>query len=1286
MRAGSSRTIFTALLIVLMAAVSAMAYGQGGTTTSSLTGIVADSSGGVIPGADVVAKNNATGAVTQAVSDAEGSFTIPALQPGSYTVTISLMGFKTVTMPDVQVTAGTASSIKKAVLEVGQLQETVVVTGATEIVQTESAAVATTLTTKQITSVPLPTRNTLDFVASLPGVNTTTSIRSATVMGLQASATNITIDGINVQDNYLKSSDGFFARISPRMDAVEEVTVSTANPGAESAGQGAVQIRFVTRSGTNKFQGSVYEYMRRTQWNSNYWFNVRDGLPKDAVQVDTYGGRVGGPILKDKLFYFFNYEEFRQPGTQSRGRTVLTQDAVNGVFSYNGAPAPVDLYALAARFNQVATPDPTTADILKGVQAVLGQGTLLSTGNPITRTFNFFNGYTQLRRYPTTRLDYNVTSKHRVGLTYYLQQYRSTPDTLNNYDASYPGFPGTGGQNSDRYSWMGNWRWTISSNMVSEVRGGLTGGPVKFGDGITKDTYTNDFPWNGYAISTPLQTNTYRGVSPSLRDAPTYVLEDTISWIKGKHNINIGASFTQIDLNMTSYTAAPVISMGVDPLDPAYAMFTSTNFPGAAAADLTNARSLYALLTGRVTQISANANLDGSTGQYVYAGDYNQQAHQREAGFYIQDSWRIRPDLTLTGGLRYELQLPFVALNAAYSRPLDYCNTFGVSGCAADGISPNLFNPGVQNGTPTLFNAYTKGQKAYDTQYTNFAPSAGVAWRPHVNEGFVQKLLSADPVIRGGYSKTYTREGMAAVSGIYSYNPGGSVTATRNMSLGTLVGGTTGLALPLLIRNGFDQFGPPSFPSSPSYPLTPTTSNSVNEFYPGTETPYAHSFTLSFQRTITKNTAVDIRYIGTRMIGGWTIGGRNYNEYNVVENGFLNEFKLAQANLRANIAAGKGNTYAYTGAAGTSPLPIMLAWLNGSANAAATSSYTGSNWTNSTLYNYLNIQNPNPTSFATFLQTSNPTYANNAKAVGLAPNFFLVNPGQSSGGAYVSGNPADGRNSRYDSLQIELRRRMSSGLLVQGSYQYIARSEQTTNYSLRYPGQYVTAAAPTHSIKANWMYELPFGQGKKWGGGVSRTMNMLVGGWSWDGNLRIQSGNQIDFGNYRLIGMTDAELQSVYKLRYATDAAGKTRVFMLPQDIIDQSIKAFSFDSTTLDGYSKSLGAPTGAYFAPASGPDCINGYTGQCNGNAPLHHYVVGPAFFRADMSIAKRLDLTKRVWADIRMDVLNVFNNINYFGVTGAGSTTTSGYEVTSAYRDSSNTQDPGGRLIQLSFRVSF
>jgi hypothetical protein len=1297
------------MVAAMLVLASSLAYAQAGAASAALSGTVVDTSGGVIPGADVVSKNNGTQAEARTVTDATGKFQINALAPGTYTVTITLMGFKTVILPDVTITAGVSAAVKNVVMEVGKLEENVVVMGSTEIVQTQSSTVATTLTTKQITNVPLPTRNTLDFVASLPGVTTTGSIRGSTVMGLQASATNITIDGINVQDNFLKSSDGFFARINPRLDAVEDVSVSTANPGAESAGQGAVQIRFATRTGTNKFQGSGYWYYRRTNWNTNYFFNIQTNQPREKLKVDTRGFRVGGPILKDKLFYFFNYEQFDLPATTPRSRTILTPDAQSGIFTWNGGPAPVNLFTLAGLYGLANnTPDPTIKQLIADANSTLGKGTVQSIpGNPIQLSFAFANPSSQVRRYPTARVDYNVTSKHRVGVSYYLQQYRSFPDTLNSYDPSYPGFPGAGGQNSDRYSVMGNWRWMISSSMVSEVRGGATGGPVIFGDGITSAAFTQSFAnMGGFALSTPLMQSPYRASSSNSRDAPTYVLEDTISWIKNKHSFGMGASFTQINLNYLYHYYAPGIGMGIDTNDPANTltipvngvlspMFSTANFPGATTTDLSNAKSLYALLTGRVTSISGSANLNGATGQYVYNGDTLEQAHERELGFYIQDGWRAKPNLTLNYGIRYEVQFPFVALNNFYSQPLSYANMFGVSGVDANG-NPNLFKPGANTGTgPTQFQVFKTGSKAYNTDWNNFAPSVGAAWRPAVKSAFLKKLLSNDPVFRGGYSMSYTREGIGIVDGLYAYNPGGSISATRNASNGNLYSNVG--QLPLLLRNP-GTLGPPSFATSPAYPILGTPANYDMAMYPNTKTPYVHSFNASFQRTLTKNTALDVRYVGTRMRGGWVTGnGRNLDsEYNLLESNFLSEFKTAQANLIANIAAKAagdnrgGNTFAYTGAAGTNPLPITLAYLTATPAAGATNTalYTSSVFTNSTWLGYVGLRNPNPSSMASALQTGSSTnlYRTNATNAGLPANLFIINP--EVAGLYVTGRPQDSLNNNFDAIQLEVRRRLAGGLLVQGSYQYVLRTQSTNNYTLRLPGQLVNTSAPLHQLKVNWVYELPFGQGKHFASGVGRGLNALVGGWSFDGNMRTQSGNRMDFGNVRLIGMTDADLQKAFKLRFMNDANGVKRVYMLAQDIIDNTIKAYSVSATSANGYS-ALGAPTGRYIQPINAPlpdgtSCISAYTGQCTGG-PLHHYVFGPAFFRTDVSVAKRIDITKRVWADLRIEVMNVFNTIDFFGTTGTG-TTQSSYEVGSAYKDSSNTQDPGGRLIQLSWRVSW
>ena len=241
------------LSLLFVSAMTSVACAQSG----SINGTVVDSQGGVLPGADVVAKNNATGGEFQAVTNNEGNFTIPAVNAGVYTVTVSLQGFKSAVLPDVQVVAATPATVSVK-LEVGALTESVVVEGASSIMQTQSAAVTRVVNVQQIQSLPLTTR-ALDFVTALPGAQTTgMNSRDTAINGLPDGAINITLDGVNVQDNSNRAGDGFFMYIRPLMDSVEEINVSTSTPGAEASGSGSVQIRMTTRSGSNRFTGSAY--------------------------------------------------------------------------------------------------------------------------------------------------------------------------------------------------------------------------------------------------------------------------------------------------------------------------------------------------------------------------------------------------------------------------------------------------------------------------------------------------------------------------------------------------------------------------------------------------------------------------------------------------------------------------------------------------------------------------------------------------------------------------------------------------------------------------------------------------------------------------------------------------------------------------------------------------------------------------------------------------------------------------------------------------------------------
>lgn len=237
------RGVACVMAIVAIGVMGTRVHAQGG-TTSTISGVVVDTGGGVIPGAAVEITHAATGVTQMSVTNAEGAFSFPAQNIGTYTVTVTLEGFKTFVVNDVVLTAGAPASVR-AVLEVGGISEQVVVSSSSEIVQTQSTVISSTINANQIVKLPITSRSAMDFVTLLPGVTTAGGNRQSQINGLPQGVINITLDGVNIQDNTLRSTDGFFAIVSPRLDAIEEVTVTTATQEAGS-GQGAVQIFKVT--------------------------------------------------------------------------------------------------------------------------------------------------------------------------------------------------------------------------------------------------------------------------------------------------------------------------------------------------------------------------------------------------------------------------------------------------------------------------------------------------------------------------------------------------------------------------------------------------------------------------------------------------------------------------------------------------------------------------------------------------------------------------------------------------------------------------------------------------------------------------------------------------------------------------------------------------------------------------------------------------------------------------------------------------------------------------------
>ena len=1268
------RLVVGAVLTVL---TSTAAFAQG-SSTGSISGVVVDSDRGVLPGASVVVTNKVTNETFTTVTSGQGVFAVPSVITGTYTVKITLEGFKSVEIENVVVNAGVPSSVR-ATMEVGGLTESVTVQSTAEMVQTQSATVSTTLDTRQVASLPLSSRSAFDFVVFLPGTSTPGGSRESTINGLPQGTINITLDGVNIQDNTNRTTDGFFAIVSPRLDAVEEITFSSAAQGAEGTGMGASQIRFVTKSGTNEFRGSGFYVYRSDELNTNSWFNKRDNIPKPDLLRKQPGVSVGGPMLKNRAFFFVNYEELREPGGTRRTRTILTPSAQAGVFRYNTTSGvqSVNLYELAGRLGQTATPDPLIAALLTDIRnATSREGNVRDQTDPLFQEYSFQNKTQAMNRYPTVRVDYQLTGKHRLTGSMNFQYFGGGPDTTNNRDPLFPGFPVTANQSSERRAASAWVRSILSKDMVNEFRFGYGGAPVIFWQEQMKPELFSGTVANqgGYFlnINSPTFITAASGSgTPSARDAFNTSFENTVSWLKGSHSLSIGGSLSTFEAWIEDQQIVPELRFGVEQGDPAEAMFVAGNFPGASTAALANARRLYGILTGRVSEIRGVARLNENN-TYEYLGLGTQLARQREIGLFLQDSWRMRPNLSVNLGLRYELQYPFVALNNSYSIG-SFADVFGVSG------ANNFSKPGTLTGRAPTFRQLKENEKPYPMDFNNIAPSIGAVWTPTANDGFLRKLTgdTGDLAIRGGYARSYSRNGLGTFTGAIGANPGVSLNVFRQLALGNL--GT----LPLLLRDT-SRLGPASFPSTFVEPYQEVVTGDITVFSPDLKVPSAQTWQVGFQRALGQRMSIEARYVGSRSDGNWRTN--DYNELTIVENGFLDEFKLAQANLQANVAAGRGGTFAYMGpGTGTSPLPIFQAYFAGvgRANAGDASLYTSANYRSSTFLNPLARFNPNPYSAVDNLDADAAARAR-AIAAGLPANFIVTNP-DLLGGARIVENTTD---TRYRSMVLEFKRRSASGLHVQTSYA-LGRATNTRFLSLRRENPLVRNDGDegdvTHAGKINLVYELPFGRGKRFGSNVPAVVDRIIGGWQVGANGRVQSGQLVDLGNVRLVGMDKKELSKMYKIRI--DA--QQRVWMLPEAIINESVKAFSVDPVSATGYS-TLGPPSGKYIAPSDSIDCIETVRGY--GDCGLRSVVLtGPMFKQFDFGINKNVPVWSRASVEFRVDILNAFNNVNFVPVSGmvAGTTTANTNNRASGsnpddYDVTTLTGNNTARVIQLSARV--
>lgn len=1306
-----------ACLLLITFCFSVMVFAQA-VPTGSVSGTVSDESGSLVPNATVVIKSDATNAEYTVQTSDNGTFTVPSLAAGLYTATITATSnFKQTVVRNIKVDVAQTTNVNVS-LEVGQITETVTVEGGGEVLQTTNTDISSRITGRQIVELPFATRDAMQLVLIQPGTQTAGTPRSSSFNGLPKGSLNITLDGINVQDNLLKSSDGFFTGTQLKADAISELTTSSATPGAESAAGGAAIVRGTTRAGTNDFHGGGFWQHRNTALNANYYFNNIDKLPRDRLLLNQFGGNIGGPILRNRLFFFINYEEFRLPQTYGASRVLITDLASSGVYTYRdstGVVRNINLLTLAANQNASlpasVRPYPTTLDpTIANLQNLFSRGArnggtirdrIASASDYIRQDLTFQAPGTNIRRFPTARFDWNITKNNQLEFVYHYQQYFSDPDAVNGQLPVVPGEgivlggePVTGSIIRNAYSGAIAWRSTISSNLTNEIRGTLGNGGISiFGSEAAPGLFAGR---RGYSLVWPSNwSNPQTRSSQSRRHTPIWILYDNVTWVKGEHSFNFGGSFTFIKSFQSSIgtQTIPSVTFGIAAGDPvntgATSIFTTTNFPNSSAAQRTDAAAVYALVTGRISSMAASASLDADSKQYA-RGAFVEQNRQKELGFYIQDSWRFRPNVTVNFGARWELDFAPRNVNGIYTTA-GYDSIWGVSGTG------NTFRPGVfANNTIPQFRLVDGNDKPYKTRWNDIAPSLGIAWTPHFGfkNGLLRRVLGRDGemVLRGGYSIAFVREGMNTFNLMWGSNQGGTV--SLSVSPGTTPADFRGPAP--FTGPGSVHFRDALLPSRAipggNFPITAGPGASFNEWDPNLRMGYVQSWSVGVQRELTKNMALEIRWVGNHGTNLWR--QLEINEVNIFENGFLAEFNRAQQNLLiARATTPASNNFGNQGLPGQQNIPIISTALGTTNDAGfATTIQRG---LAGTLANNIAFTATRMTSLINANLIPSVTLTDGTKV----SNFFIANP-LATGGAFLVTNSG---HTTYNALQIELRRRFSRGLLIDGSYTFGKSLTNMFNSSsavffqpttLR-DGDYDKGPSPfdiRQAFKVNGIYELPIGPGRRWLNSKTPVLGKLLEGWQIGGVARVQSGtvlrltggrftfnqniNTLDNGVI-LHNINTNQLQSLVQIRQTPGGL----VYWLPQAIIDNTLAAFEAGGKTLADLN-----PNAPYIGPPTTP-----------GKLGARVYLYGPWQKRIDLNILKRTRITERVTFDFRVQFLNAFNYQNFFiggldsvnsPILGGGGIGAQFGQTRSAYRDVtvSGTNDPGGRLIEFQGRLNF
>ena len=1202
--------------------------------TSSLQGVVKDAQGGIIPGAAITATNVDTTASRSLLADDTGKYSLLQMPPGAYKLQVLKPGFATF-VTEVQLQINTPATLDIQ-LEIGQATQTVNVTAEITLVNTQDATIGNPFTETQVKEIPLQTRNVVALLGIQPGVSST-----GQVLGARPDQNNVLLDGADVNDS--QGADGFNAVLPIPLDSVKEFRTTIAGQGADLGHSAGGQVSIVTKSGSNTFHGTLYEYNRNTLFEANDWFNNRAGVARPALIRNQYGGSLGGPFLKNRLFFFYNWEGRKDRSAASNTANVPTDNLKNGTIDVqlkSGQTVALGPAAIAQIDPLHVGANPYMIGLMQ--QYVPGNNPLGASDKGLNFNQLLFNAPSVLNNHAqVARLDYNIDSngKHTIMVRGTLNGAASTPT------AGLAIFPGQAPSQTTLDNSRGlatSYTAVLSPNLVNVLNYGYTR------LGVASTGSQTVLPTFGFTALSPT-------TRPSSRVAPTHSITDDLTWISGRQTIQGGFAFRYIDnLRMAgnnepsySFSRNTLLGLGADITASATTYLQGIYGPSAALASPTNVTNAFGALFGLLNQYGATYNYGIDGNAIPFGTSITRNYISKSPEFYVQDSFKMYPNLTITAGLRYSIfGVPYEG-NGVEVVPVTSLSQYFAdrNGGQALGI-PNSLLP-TSMITYKVGGPVNNGPGYYPTDFKDFGPRLGIAYSP-TSGSILEKVLGKGSVLRAGAGIVYDNYGNAMAQ---SFSSGGSPGLASSVAQPVNTNFTSGFrysgsTLPTLVA-----------PNGGAFPYTPpvvqggfTTFNGVSS---DLKAPYEYVLSATYAKSLPHHMSLEIGYAGR--LGHRGIVRQDFGQP-------LTQFTDAKSGQTFSQA---GTVLAQLYDSGVTPAQVKAnpslvpnqpffddiftnaknLYIPGSASANffydVFGNYSGSFLDG--LNDMDRVRQPNGSCIS---------------SLGCNTFFPLQNSGMPS---YVNAG-----KSSYHSMNIVLRRQVSNGWGYDFNYtwahgidngsssesSFASTAGGTTLQDAFHPNAFRGPSDfdARHTISANAVVELPFGKGKKFLGGIPMWLDEAVGGWQISTLYTFRTGTPIN-----------CTVGGVYNVNYLSSSY----CILGPGAQLPSS--GFAYDQNNIP----SIFANTNASNA------FVASYPGVVGDRGDLR----GPHMWDNDVSVSKFFKLPKEGFRlQLRGEAYNLLNHENFANPSVSTANPTIFGEIT---KTNSST---AARVLQLALRFDF